>query len=335
MFGITFEGDPLTRPFFRLSCSLTALVILVMAATVACGGDDDSPANGTTIAPAGATARPTPAEAFPLTVTDSGGTAITFSEAPKRVISYSPGATEILFAVGAGGQVVGVDKFADYPPETSTKTKLEYSKPAPEPALALQPDLVIMATRQEGQVKQFRDLGMRVVLFKEPEDLPGVLEQVRTIGKITGRSADGLQLATRLQQRIDAVQKRIVSVNEGPLVFFELSPDLYTSAPNTFVGALLTLVKARNVAQGATTQFPQLSAETVISAGPAVILLADGGSSCGQSLETVKSRPGWANIPAVKNARVVAVDPNMFNRPGPRVVDALEQLVGILYPDLK
>jgi iron complex transport system substrate-binding protein len=335
MFGITFEGDPLTRPFFRLTGSLAALVILVLGATAACGGDDDSPANGTAVAPSGATARPTPAEAFPLTVTDSGGTAIAFSEAPRRIISYSPGATEILFAVGAGGQLVGVDKFADYPPETSTKTKLEYSKPAPEPALALQPDLVIMATRQEGQVKQFRDLGMRVLLLKEPEDIVGVIEQIRTIGKLTGHSVDGQQLATRFQQRMDAVQKRIVPVSEGPLAFFELSPDLYTAAPNTFVGALLTLMKARNVAQGATTQFPQLSAETVISAGPAVILLADGGSNGGQSLETVRSRPGWSNIPAVKNARVVAIDPNLFNRPGPRVVDALEQLVGILYPDLK
>ncbi len=324
----------MTRLFVRFS-SLAALVLLGLAATTACGGDDDSSLNATAVAPASATTRPTPAEAFPLTVTDSGGTAITFSEAPKRIISYSPGATEILFAVGAGNQVVGVDKFSDYPPETSTKTKLEYSKPAPEPAVALQPDLVIMSTRQEGQVKQFRDLGMRVLLLKEPEDLSGVLEQIRTIARFTGHSADGQKLASTSQQRIDAVQKRIAPVSEGPLVFFELSADLYTSAPNTFVGALLAQVKARNVAQGATSQFPQLSAETVISAAPAVILLADGGSSGGQSPDTVRARPGWSTIPAVKNGRVVVVDPNLFSRPGPRVVDALEQLVSILYPDLK
>ncbi len=323
------------RSIFSRTRPLLALVAIALLAANACGGDDSSPAPSTATAqPPVASATATPVASFPFTLTDSGGTAVTFKEAPRRIISYSPGATEILFAVGAGGQVVGVDRFSDYPSETSTKTKLEYSNPAPEPALALQPDLVIMATRQEGQVKQFRDLGMRAVLFKEPEDLKGVIAQVRTIGKLTGHSNDGDKLANGMQQRIDAIQKRVASVTDGPLVFYELSPDLYTAAPNTFIGALLTLLKAKNVAQGATTQFPQLSAETVINANPQVILLADG-TSGGQSLETVKSRPGWSNLLAVKNGRVFAVDVNVYNRPGPRVVDALEQLVGILYPDLK
>jgi len=315
----------------RLLMAFLTLAALAALAATACGGDDSSPATKAAV-PSAATAAPS---SFPFAVTDSGGTAITFKEAPKRIISYSPGATEVLFAVGAGAQVVGVDKFSDYPPETSVKTKLEYSKPAPEPALALQPDLVIMATRQEGQVKQFRDLGMVVVLFKEPEDLKGVLEQVRTVGKLTGHSNDAEKLAGGMQQRIDLIQKRVAPVTDGPLVFYELSPDLYTAAPNTFIGALLALLKAKNVAQGATTQFPQLSVEKVISANPQVVLLADGGTSGGQSLETVKGRPGWSNLPAVKNGRVFAVDGNVYNRPGPRVVDALEQLVGILYPDLK
>ena len=315
----------------RLLMAFLTLAALAALAATACGGDDSSPATKAAV-PSAATAAPS---SFPFAVTDSGGTAITFKEAPKRIISYSPGATEVLFAVGAGAQVVGVDKFSDYPPETSVKTKLEYSKPAPEPALALQPDLVIMATRQEGQVKQFRDLGMVVVLFKEPEDLRGVLEQVRTVGKLTGHSNDAEKLAGGMQQRIDLIQKRVAPVTDGPLVFYELSPDLYTAAPNTFIGALLALLKAKNVAQGATTQFPQLSVEKVISANPQVVLLADGGTSGGQSLETVKGRPGWSNLPAVKNGRVFAVDGNVYNRPGPRVVDALEQLVGILYPDLK
>lgn len=317
----------------RLLAPLLAIALLVLSA---CGGDDDSPGTKTTAAPSPASvATATPAALFPLTITDSGGTAGTFKEAPKRIISYSPGATEVLFAVGAGGQVVGVDRFADYPPETSAKTKLEYSKPAPEPALALQPDLVIMATRQEGQVKQFRDLGMPVLLFKEPVDLGGVLDQIRTIGKVTGHPEDSERLAAELRKRIDAVQKRVTAVTQGPLVFYELSPDLYTAAPNTFIGSLLTLLKAGNVVQGGTTQFPQLSAEAVISANPQVVLLADGGARGGQSLDTLKSRPGWANIAAVKNGSVFAVDGNIFNRPGPRVVDALEQLAGILYPDLK
>ena len=329
--------------FLRATVLGVALLIAVALLSAACGDGDAREASATgsaaavtvTTPSASAAAAASVVAAFPVSVTDSGGTTVTFTEAPKRIVSYSPGATEVLFAVGAGGQVVGVDKFSDYPPETSTKTRLEYSKPAPEPALALQPDLVIMATRQEGQVTQFRALGMTVLLLKEPADLAEVLDQVRTLGKVTGHAPEGERIAAALQERIDAVEKRIAGVTDGPLVFYEVSPELHTAGPQTFIGSLLTTAKAKNVAQGATTAFPQLPAETVISSNPAVILLADGGGSGGQSPATVMVRPGWAGIDAVKNGRVHVVDSNLFNRPGPRVVDALEQLVGILYPDLK
>ncbi|MBA4179645.1 MAG: cobalamin-binding protein [Anaerolinea sp.] len=330
--------------FLRVPLLGVALLLAVALLSAACGGDDDdrgasppaspSAASGTTPGGSASAAASVPAP-FPVSVTDSGGTTVTFTEPPKRIISYSPGATEVLFAVGAGSQVVGLDKFSDYPPETSTKTRLEYSKPAPEPALALQPDLVIMATRQEGQVTQFRALGMTVLLLKEPADLAAVLGQVRALGKVTGHGAEGERVAAALRQRIDAVQKRLAGVTDGPLVFYEVSPELHTAGPETFIGSLLATAKAKNVAQGATTAFPQLSAETIISSNPAVILLADGGGSGGQSPATVMARPGWAGIVAVKNGRVHVIDSNLFNRPGPRVVDALEQLVGILYPDLK
>ncbi len=106
------------------------------------------------------------AAAFPLTLTDGTGTKMTLDAAPKRIISYSPAATEVLYAIGAGAQVVGVDRFSNYPPENAALRTLEYSKPAPEPALALKPDLVIVATRQEAQIEQFRALGLRVALFR-------------------------------------------------------------------------------------------------------------------------------------------------------------------------
>lgn len=323
---------------FRAAALGAVLVLAVVMLAAACGGNgnQESPTAAASATPESSpSAEVSATPAFPVTITDSSSTTVTFTEAPKRIISYSPGATEVLFAVGAGGQVVGVDKFSDYPPETSTKTRLEYSKPAPEPAIALQSDLVIMATRQEGQVTQFRALGMTVLLLQEPADLAAVLDQVRTLGKVTGYAAEGERVAAALRQRIDAVQKRLAGVTDGPLVFYEVSPELHTAGPETFIGSLLTTAKAKNVAQGATTAFPQLSAETIISSNPAVILLADGGGGGGQSHETVRVRPGWAAIDAVTNGRVHVVDANLFNRPGPRVVDALEQLIDVLYPDLR
>ncbi len=109
--------------------------------------------------------------AFPVTIKDSAGTDVRLERMPDRIVSLSPGATEILYAIGAGGRVVGTDQFSDYPAATATTTKLDYSGPNPEAALALRPDLVIMATRQQAQVEQFRRLGMTVFFAREPEDL--------------------------------------------------------------------------------------------------------------------------------------------------------------------
>lgn len=313
--------------------AVAILALVAALALAACGGS-----KGESSVKASTTAEPPPTAAavsFPVTITDGTGSAVTFEQPVERIISYSPGSTEILFAIGAGQQVAAVDQFSDYPAETQDLPKLEYSDPAPEPAIAHQPDLVIMATRQEGQVDQFRSLGLRVLLLKEPPDLAGVLDHVRLLGRITGHVEEAERLAADLQRRIDAVAARVASIEEGPRVFYELTPDGFTVAPESFVGAMLTLVKARNVAEGSTTPFPQLSVETIIDANPDVILLADSGSSGGQSLETVKARPGWAGIDAVMNGRVYPVDGNIFSRPGPRIVDALELLVGILYPDLQ
>lgn len=272
--------------------------------------------------------------AFPLQVSDDSGMTLTFREGARRVISYSPGVTEILYAIGAGDRLVATDRFSDYPPQAGALPKLEYSRPAPEPALALKPDLVIMAGRQEGQVEQFRAAGMNVLLLREPKDLAGVVTHVRLLGRITDRQESAESLAADMERRIEAARRKVAGIEKGPLVFYELSPDGYTVAPDSFVGSLLSLLKAGNVAQGATTPFPQLSAEVIIKANPDVILLSDAGAWGGQSLETVKARPGWAGIKAVQNGRVYEIDPDIFNRPGPRVVEALELLVTLLYPGL-
>lgn len=309
---------------------------LAAAVLVACGV---SKAPAATSGPKAAVAASTTNATFPITVTDSSNTQVVFNQAPKRIISYSPAATEVLFAVGAGSQVVAVDKFSNYPKDTDALPKVEYSKPAPEPAVALSPDLVIMATRQEGQVPQFRALGLTVMLLKEPSDLAGVLDQIRLIGRITGHASDGEQLAASMQQRIDAVKAKVATLPAGPSpkVFYELTADGFTVGPNSFIGSLLQTAKLTNVADKTSGDFPQVSAEVVIAANPDTILLADGNADTGgkESPATVKARPGWANLNAVKNDRVYVINADIFNRPGPRVVDGLEQLVKLCYPGLQ
>ncbi len=281
-----------------------------------------------------ATATPTPtptAAAFPLTVEDSAGSAVTLDAAPERIISYSPGATEVLFAIGAGDRVIATDEFSDFPPETEALPRVAYSSPDPERALSLEPDLLLMATRQREQVEQFRSLGMTVLFLDSAQDIEGVFGAIALLGEVTGNEQQAAELAASMRERIAALTATLEDVQEGPLVFFELTADLYTVGTDTFVGELLTLAKARNIAAGAASSYPQLSAEAIIDAAPVVILLAD--AEWGESLETVCARPGWDAIPACVDERVHGVDGDLTSRPGPRIVDGLEQIARLLYPD--
>ena len=334
------EHKPPASPWQRwlLPALLTGLALLVALLAAACDGGDDPPAAtatpAATMAPATATATPTsptPAAAFPLTIEDSAGTEVTLEAAPARIISYSPGATEILFAIGAGDRVVATDEFSDFPAETEALPKLAYSSPEPESALVLEPDLLLMATQQREQVEQFRSLGITVLFLDSAQDLDGMFWMIALLGEVTGNHQQAADLTASMLERIGAVTAALDNVEEGPLVFFELTADLYTAGEDTFVGELLTLAKARNIAAGAASSYPQLTAEAIIVAAPDVVLLADG--EWGESYETVCARPGWDAIPACVDRRVHPLDGDLTSRPGPRIVDGLEQIARLLYPD--
>ena len=188
-----------------------------------------------------------------------------------------------------------------------------------------------MASRQREQIEQFRGLGMTVMFIDSGDSLDGVFATIEQLGRITGNGEQAAALAASMRARIEAITEAIAGVEEGPRAFFELTADLYTVGPETFVGELLTLAKARNVAAGAATPFPQLSAEAIIDADPEVVLLADG--EWGESLETVCARPGWDATSACVNERVHPVDGDLTSRPGPRVVEGLEEIARLLYPD--
>lgn len=306
-----------------LICALSAISMLA-----ACG----TPASTSTAAPTLTAAAANAPSVFPRTVVDSGGTSVEFRTAPMRIISLSPGLTEILFAIGAGDRVAVVDRFSDYPASVASLPRMEYTQPNPEAALAHSPDLVLMTTRQRTQVKQFRDLKMTVLYIEEAQSVDRVIEVIGMLGSITERDAEARALVASMRQRIGTVIARLESVRTGPRVFYEISPDLYTASPETFIGSMLTLLKVQNIALDARTAFPQLSSEAIIAANPEVILLSDA-ISAKQSVETVASRPGWQAIAAVQSKRIVPIDPNVANRPGPRIVEAIELMARALYPE--
>lgn len=316
-----------SRWWWRALLALAALALLA----VACGDDDD---DGTADADdVGAAAGDVAAAAaFPRTVEDAGGARVVIEAPPQRIVSHSPGATEILFAIGAGERVIAADEFSDYPPETAQLERVAYASPDPERELALDPDLVLMAANQLEQVEQFRGLGLTVLYVEEAATVAGVIESVRLFGELTGNEERAEALAAEMLGRIEAVTAELADLppDGGPRVFFELESTLYTVGTDTFVGDLLTLLGARNIAEGATSAFPQLTAEAVIEANPEVVLLADGEF---ESAEAVCARPGWSAIAACETGRVHAIDPDLSNRPGPRVVEGLEAIARLLYPE--
>lgn len=337
------------RRVLRAATVPLALVVMLLAAVVtACGGDAVEPggggtpvaeatSGGTPVATATSSGTPVAetstddADAgFPLTIVDSDGHELTIERRPTRIISYSPGATESLFAIGAGEQMLATDEYSNYPAETALLERVRYSDPDPERALDLAPDLVILAGRQELQVEQFRRLGLPVIFAREPGSIEGVFDAIQLLGRATGRDEEAASLVSEMQRRIGVVATRIADIDRGPTVFYELTDDLYTAAPDTFIGGMLRLLRAENIASGATSPFPQLTAEAVLAADPQVVLLADGEWV---SVDSVAERPGWAGVAAVASGRIYAVDPDLGNRPGPRIVDAIEEMARAIYPE--
>lgn len=324
-----------TRWLAALAFALAAVLLLG-----ACSDDSDSGgAEATTTATASSTSESTTtAEATStatetssvIEVVDSSGTTVTLEAPASRVVSHSPAATEILFAVGAGDAVVAVDDFSNYPPEVDALPEVTYSSPDPEQDLSFEPDLVILSGRQEESVAHFRELGLPVFFLREPVDLEGVYGNIRTIGALTGHADGAESVIADMQSRLDAVATALEGVEDGPLVFYELTEDLYTVSPNSFVGAALTFVKARNVAEGVEGDFPQLSSEAVVEANPDMILMADAGFV---DPATVPQRAGWSQMTAVVDGAIYPVDGDVMSRPGPRIVDGIESLARLFYPD--
>ena len=308
--------------------ALALALALLLALAAACGDEGDGGAPARTTTP---TATAAAGVQYPLTLTDGMGRSVTLAVAPQRIASLSPAATEILFAVGAGDQVAAVEKFSDYPPEAKTRQQLDAFEPSVEAIAGAQPDLVFVFYDPGNLVDGLARAGLTVFFLETPTSVEGVLEQIRLLGQATGHPQEADELVATMQQGIDDIEEQLADVEQGPRLFHEVDNQLYTVAPASFVGSLYTILKAQNIAAGTDQAFPQLSQEAIIEADPEVIILGD--AAGGESPETVKARPGWGSISAVKNNRIYIIDPDIVSRPGPRLVDALETLAQALYPE--
>ena len=297
-----------------------------------------TPVTTATLAPATATVAPMPAG---ITLTDGLGRTVKLDHPAQRIVSLAPSNTEILFAIGAGPQIVGRDELSDFPAQVKSLPSVGGSMGnySTEAIVALKPDLVLAAEINTPElVKSLESLGLTVYYLKNPDTLEQMYGNLQIVAQLTGHESDTSTLIDSLKSRVAAVDAKISSVTTKPIVFYEIDATdptkPYTYGPGTFGDTLISRAGGINfaTAAGIKDSYPQVGLEQIVTTNPQIIVLGD--SAYGATLEAVKARPGWGTIDAVKNGMIYPFDDNLVSRPGPRLVDGLEQLAKLLHPEL-
>lgn len=258
--------------------------------------------------------------AFPVTV-EVGGTEFTIDEMPTRIVSLSPSATETLFAIGAGDQVVAVDEFSTYPKEAPI-TALSGFTPNIEAISEFEPDLIIVAFDPNNLISDsFSPQGIPVVSQFPAVDRSDLLAQMEQLGALTGHLSEAVALTAKIASEWDAAVRADAG---GATIYIEVDPTFFAASSHSFMGAALQDLGFVNIADPADESmsgFPQLSAEAILSASPDVIII---GTDAGTTASDVAARPGWETISAVIDGRVLVLDSDLSSRWGPRFVEYVQ-----------
>jgi iron complex transport system substrate-binding protein len=312
----------------------TAAATLLALVLTGCAADDaDAPSTATATTDGAATTDEAaatseqPLDAFPVTVDTPTGE-VTIEERPERIVSLSPSATEILFAIGAGDQVVAADEFSTYP-ETAPATDLSGFDPNVEAIAAYEPDLVVIATDSNDLVASLEALDIPVLLDQAPADVDSGYDGMAALGLATGHADEAAGVVAGMRAAMD---EALAAAPQGEelRVFHELDETFFSASSHSFIGSVYEQMGAVNIADEADTDatgYPQLTEEAVIDADPQVIVISDQAS---YTAEDVAARPGWSEVSAVKNGNIVVVDADVSSRWGPRLPQLVEVLAEAL-----
>jgi iron complex transport system substrate-binding protein len=278
---------------------VTLLAASMLLVGASCGGGNDNKGSRTS----SFEDNPTPiqgvstAAAFPVTVQRSDGKALTVAQPPKRIVSLSPGATEIIYAIGAQQSLAAVDKQANFPEAAAQfPAKVDAFEPNVEAITALNPDLVIVAGDTSGLIAKLDSLNIPVLYQDINEDIrtiDDVMGQIRVLGQITGNDQNALALISSLGERVSRIKEAMQGLpsQSAPNVYHELDSTYFSASDDTVVGDVYRILKMKNIAgDGGGVEYPQLTQEAILAANPRIIVLAD--EAFGVSIDSVKARPG-------------------------------------------
>jgi len=304
----------------------------------ACGGDDatDSATQQVTYEPTATSAPVTemPQEAQETAEneadpqTDEG----VVDNYPKAIVSLSPTATEMLFAIGAGDQVIAVDNYSYWPPQAPVIDDLSGFNPNVEAIAAFGPDLVVLS--DSGVQEELELLGIDVFVAAAAVDLEDVYTQIGGLGDATGNANGASILVDQMREQIGEIVAAIDMPDEPLTYFHELDDTLYSVTSSTFIGQIYSMTGLQNIADpadedGSSWGYPQLTQEFILEADPDIIFFADA-QCCGQTVATISERPGWSELKAVRNQHVFEMDADIASRWGPRLIQFLETVMSAL-----
>lgn len=306
--------------------------LLIVTLLVACGPAGISTPTAVSTEPP-ASAEPS---APPITLTDGLDRTVTLAGPAQRVVSLAASNTEILYAIGAGAQVLGRDETSDFPAEAlSLPTVGGYSGFNLEAIVALHPDLVLAGGINTPElVASLEQLGLTVYFLPNPATLEEMYINLETVARLTGHESETAALVESLKARVAAVDDKIAPLSYRPTVFYEMDATEptkpYTAGPGTFVDLLIARAGGLNIGAELQGQWAQISLEQLVVANPAIIILGD--AAYGETPEKVVQRTGWLTLAAIQAGQVFPIDDNLVSRPGPRLVDGLEAMAKLLHP---
>ncbi len=307
------------QAFTRSTRYLLSLLVIIIIATAACA----------------------PAEPAPVgTIAAALGRSVTIEGIPQRIISLAPSNTEILFALGLGDRIVGVTEFCNYPPEAEDKEKIGgFSTVDIERLIDLQPDLILASDIHASEViPALQERGL-IVFALAPQTLEGVLEDIQTVGKITGREKEAASLATQLEGRIQAITDKTINLEEKPGVFYityhTYHCPLYSIGAQTLIAELIEKAGGTNIFQDSFTGHKIVTPEEVIARNPEVIIACSGhGEAKNKPFDWAKGEPILMATQASKENRIYQINADLTSRAGPRIVDALEYFAHYIHPEI-
>ena len=298
----------------KLTAQARVVAFVALFTVVSCGGGQQSTST-------------TQTAHFPVTITEASGATVTITHQPHRIVSLSPTATEMLFAIGAGPQVIAVDDQSNYP-ASAPMTKLSGFQPNIEAIAGYTPDLVVAAEDAGGLVHGVGALGVPILIEPAAKTLDDTYAQIKQLGAATGRPAEADSLVIRIRDQVKAFVSSLSRPAHQLRLYHELDDTYYSVTSATFIGQVYKLLGLSNIADaatGAAPDYPQLSAEYIVASNPDLIVLADT-KCCKQDLRSVSARPGWGVIAAVRTGQVVNVDDDIASRWGPRLVDFMRTI---------